>query len=415
MKILFLTDNFPPEPNAAASRVYERAKYWAAWGHDVTILTSTPNKPEGRAYAGFKNEWRKKTKLDGLNVIRVKTYISANEGVFFRMIDFASYMFTSFFFGLFEKRPDVVIATSPQLLTVISGWGLSVVKNVPFVFELADLWPDSIVAVGAMKKNLFIRIFEKIELFLYRRANRIVALSKSFKENLTTRGINPSKIDVILNGVDRSIFSPKPKDIELSQRLNLDSKFVVGYIGTVGAAHGLNTFIQAAEILSSQSSIHFLIVGSGADLNSLQAEAKSKNLKNVTFTGRQDKTLMPRYWSLLDVSLIHLKNSPTFTTAIPSKIFESMGCGKAILIGTPPGEATRIIESTSSGMVVPPDSSKEMASAILKLSQNPELLGQFSMNSLKAANLYSREEQARLLLAACESLVVRSPRVLKAT
>ena len=202
MKILFLTENFPPETNAAATRVFERACYWAKWGHDVTVLTCAPNFPQGKLHEGYTNRWHQVEEMDGIRVVRVKTYIAANSGAVRRTLDFLSFMVTAFAAALFEKRPDVVVSTSPQFFAAVAGWMIGAVRRVPFVFELGDLWPASIVAVGAMRPSLPVRLIEKLELFLYRRSACVVALTSAFRDNLIARGISPGKIEVVINGVD---------------------------------------------------------------------------------------------------------------------------------------------------------------------------------------------------------------------
>src|SRR5690242_6366337 len=202
MKILFLTDNFPPERNAVARRVYERACYWVQWGHQVTVITSAPNFPDGRVFDGYRNAWRRVEAMNGIRVVRVKTFVAPNRGVFLRIADFLSFMIVAFVCGLFEERPDVVIATSPQFFTAVAGCALAAVRRLPWVFELADLWPESIGAVGAMRANFALRLMSRVELFLYRSALSVIALTNAFKRNLVGRGIDPGKIAVVINGAD---------------------------------------------------------------------------------------------------------------------------------------------------------------------------------------------------------------------
>src|ERR1017187_7816725 len=238
LNILFLADNFPPERNAQASRVYERACHWVRWGHQVTVVTCAPNFPEGKVYPGYRNRWRQVEQLDGIRVVRVKTFIAPNAGTLLRIVDFLSFMVSAFLAGLLERRPDVLAATSPQFFAAVAGCALAFVRRCPFVLELSDLWPDSIVAVGAMKPNLGLRWLEKLELFLYRRAARIVALTESFKLNLIRRGIDPHKIQVVINGVDLSRYEPRPWDRDFAEKWGIpESDFVIGYVGTHGMAH----------------------------------------------------------------------------------------------------------------------------------------------------------------------------------
>src|SRR5581483_11983980 len=209
MKILFLADNFPPERNAQASRVYERAKYWVKWGNEVTVITCAPNFPEGKIYPGYRNRWYQVEEISGIRVVRVKTFIAANAGTVLRILDFLSYMIMASIAALLEGRPAVLAATSPQFFCAVAGCFVSAVRRISFVFELSDLWPESIVAVGAMKRSLAVRALEKMELFMYRRAAAVVALTSAFKENLVHRGISPRKVAVVLNGVDLEQYEPQ--------------------------------------------------------------------------------------------------------------------------------------------------------------------------------------------------------------
>ncbi|PWK50882.1 glycosyltransferase family 4 protein [Pleionea mediterranea] len=395
MHILFLTDNFPPEGNAPATRTYEHAREWVKNGHKVTIITGVPNFPEGKVFEGYQNEWYQKENIDGIEVRRVKTYITANEGFVKRTLDFLSFMVTSFFAGLFVKKPDVIVGTSPQFFTACSAWALSAIRRKPFVFELRDIWPASITAVGAMDKTIVIRLLEKLEMFLYRRATRIISVTHSFKDELVRRGIDISKIDVVLNGVDLSLYSPvSAKDAELSREFNLENKFVVGYVGTHGLAHALDKVLDAAESLMEHSEIHFIFAGGGAAKESLDNEIKVRGLTNVVSIPRQSKHMMPRLWSLCDISLISLKDTPLFKTVIPSKIFESMGMGIPIIITAPVGEATEIIERAGAGVIVRPETPEELTNVVFDLYENKQTLRSYSIASAKASQEFSREYSA---------------------
>lgn len=391
MHILFLTDNFPPEGNAPATRTYEHAREWVKLGHQVTIITGAPNFPEGRVFDGYENKWFSKDYLDGIEVRRVKTYVTANEGFVKRILDFMSFMVTSFFAGLFVKNPDVIVGTSPQFFTAVSAWALSVVRFKPFVFELRDIWPASITAVGAMKDSFAIKMLEKLEMFLYRRASLIISVTHAFKNELIERGVDGNKIDVVLNGVDLNKYKPSDKDAELVKKYNLEGKFVAGYIGTHGLAHSLETLIEAAEKLQDQTDIVFLFAGGGAGSDLIKKLVAEKSLNNVVIMGRQDKALMPRIWSLCDLSIVHLKNVPLFKSVIPSKIFESMGMGIPILIGVPDGEATNIIRETDSGIIIEPENASEIASSIVHCIEQSNRFKTFKENSFSSAKSFSRE------------------------
>ncbi|MAH85429.1 MAG: glycosyltransferase WbuB [Rhodospirillaceae bacterium TMED8] len=400
MNILFLTENFPPETNAAATRVYERACYWVKWGHDVTIITSVPNSPEGEIFPGYINRWRQVESVSGIRVVRVKTLIAANQGTTMRVLDFLSFMFTAFFAGLFERRPDLVCATSPQFFSAVCGWALGLARRVPFVFELGDLWPESIVAVGVMQKRLGLRLMEKFELFLYSRSATVIALTHSFKENLMRRGINKNKIAVVLNGVDVWRYGPRARDHDLTAKFKLSGKFVVGYVGTHGMAHALSNVLDTAGRLIDRPKIVFLLAGGGAERDMLMAEATRRKLTNVLFLPRQPKECMPKIWSLCDVALVHLKDNPVFKGVIPSKMFEAMAMGLPIVMAGPKGEASTILKATGAGLHVPAENPEKLAAVTIALASQPHRLAAISAKSLAAAPHYSRETQARLMLDA---------------
>jgi len=399
MHILFLTDNFPPEGNAPATRTYEHAREWVKLGHKVTIITGAPNFPEGKIFDGYNNNWYSKSELDGIEVRRVKTYITANEGFAKRILDFISFMVASFFAGLFVKKPDVIVGTSPQFFTAISAWALSAVRFKPFIFELRDIWPASITAVGAMGRTLPIRILEKIEMFLYKRADKIISVTHSFKSELIDRGVDGEKIDVVLNGVDLSKYEPAlNKDEAFAEQYNLTDKFVVGYVGTHGLAHALDKIVEVAELLVDLKDVRILFAGGGAAKADVEKLVKEKNLKNVVLIPRQDKELMPKLWSLCDISLISLKDTELFKTVIPSKIFESMGMGLPMVMTSPIGEATEILDDSNSGVIVRPESPEKVAQAIRELYENSIKLSELAKNSRRAAQNYDRKELALVML-----------------
>lgn len=409
MKILFLTENFPPETNAAATRVHERAVYWVRDGHDVTVLTSAPNFPQGRLFDGYRNSWRQTETIDGIRVVRVKTFISRNEGIALRTLDFVSFMISAFVAGLFERRPDVIAATSPQFFAAVGGWMLAACRRRPFVFELGDLWPASIVAVGAMKPSPALRLVEKLELFLYRRSAAVAALTRAFRQNLIRRGIDPAKVRVVRNGVDTDRYGRRHRNAALAEEWGLADKFVVGYVGTHGMAHALGNVVTAADGLRSRDDIRFLFAGAGAARDNLIAAAAARGLDNMVFLPMQPKARMPDVWSLCDVALIHLKNDPAFAEVIPSKIFEAMAMGLPLLIAAPPGEATEIVAAEGAGLVVPAEDPGALAEAVIRLHADPAARRIFADSALAAAPRYSRERQAAEMIEVFEAAVAGKP------
>ena len=408
MHIRFLTENFPPEVNAPASRTYEHCREWVKAGHQVTVITCAPNFPKGRVFDGYKNRiWQRQT-IDGIEVIRVWTYITANEGFARRVIDYLSFMFAAILAGSFVRKVDIVVGTSPQFFTACAAYVVGSLKRRPWVFELRDLWPETIKAVGAMRNLFAIRMLERLELFLYHPASAIVSVTHSFKKVLVRRGIDPSKISVVTNGVDLSQFSPRPKDEQLIDRYSLRGKFIVGYIGTHGRCHALETIVEAADRLRDRDVV-FISLGDGARKQFLRELAERKGLTNIVFIDSVGKADVPRFWSLLDASVIHLQRSELFTTVVPPKLFECMGMGIPVLHGVE-GESADIVRGCSVGLTFTPEDVGELCEQILCLKEDPALLARFRENCLAAAHQFDRIFLANSMLSTLERVATRAAR-----
>ena len=402
MRILFLTDNFPPEMNAPATRTWEHCKEWVNHGVNVTIITCAPNFPEGKVFKGYKNKFIQTELIDGIKVVRVWSYISANNGFLKRVIDYTSYAIMAFIVGLWYKC-DVIIATSPQFFTTISGYALSVFKRKPWIFELRDLWPESIRAVGAIENKKILDFFEKIELFLYKKATLIIPVTDSFKQNLIDRGINESKIKVIKNGVDLSVYKPIAKDSHLLEKLQLKDKFIVSYIGTHGMAHGLSFILDAIKDLNKD--IQFLFIGGGANKSKLLNQAKSLKLKNCTFLDFVPKSEISKYISITDVALVNLKKSETFKSVIPSKIFENAAMRKPILLGVE-GESALIINSYEAGECFKPEDKNDFLTKLNKIYRKKVSGSNSYFEGLtRLANDFNRQVLAKRMLDLIKSFL----------
>jgi glycosyltransferase involved in cell wall biosynthesis len=293
------------------------------------------------------------------------------------------------------------MASSPQFFTAVSGYMVSLVKRVPYGLEIADLWPESVRAVGAVKGSLFLDLMERVELFLYRKSDFIIALTSSIKASMVKRGIEETKISTVINGVNRDFFKTQAhKDESLEKELQIQDKFVVGYIGTLGMAHNLENVLEAAKILKDQKreDIHFLLVGGGAEKEALREFAWSENLFNVSIIQRQPKEEIPRYWSVCDLALVHLSNNETFKTVIPSKIFEAMGVGKPILYCGPESDGSQIVLKEKAGKRVDSGDPESLAKTITDLASQKETLEQMKLHSTEASHHYSRKRQAEAII-----------------
>jgi glycosyltransferase involved in cell wall biosynthesis len=334
----------------------------------------------------------------------VPTLIFPNRGIYLRILDFLSFMFTGSIASFFVGRPDVVLATSPNFFTAVSGWFVSRVYRRPFVFEIRDLWPDSIVAIGVMKEGRAIRFIRVIEQFLYRQADLIVTVTSSSRDLLMARGIDGDKIVVVTNGIDVGQLTPGPAPVELRQRLGLDNKIVVSYVGAVGMAHGLQLILDAAQDCRNRlPEVHFIIVGSGAELGDLQLQARERALENVTFVGRVPHAEIINYWRLSDMTLVLLKDAPLFRTVIPSKIFEAMATGTPIITNVR-GELQTLLEPLGNAVMIEPSNLNALVDAIETLARSPARRQALAAAAAEAAKQYDRVVLADKLLEAMRAV-----------
>ena len=375
MRLLYVSQYFPPEMGAPAARVYELSREWVRAGHEVQVLTGFPNHPTGVVPPEYRGELWRRERVDGIEVLRAPTYIAANRGVARRSASYLSFAASATAFGpALARRPDVVVATSPQFLTGVAGLCLARLYRRPFVFEVRDLWPSSIVAVGALRAGSpAVRVLERVELALYRAADRIVTVTDSFVEEIAAHGIDRRKLAVIKNGVDLDLFRPAPKEGPVREALGLTGKFVATYLGTHGMAHGLGTILEAAEILKNDKRFAFLFVGEGAEKRTLEARAATMGLENVRFLDQQPRERIPGLIAASDLCLVLLRDKPLFRTVIPSKIFEIWGCARPLALGVQ-GEARRLLDESGGGVPFAPESAAELAAVVQRLSCDPERL-----------------------------------------
>jgi len=342
-------------------------------GHEVTVVTGVPNVPSGVVYPGYRNQFRpQREQMDGIHVVRVWTYVAPNAGFAKRIANYLSYMLTAVLAGLFVKRPHVVVATSPQFFCGWAGVLLTKLRRLPFVLEIRDIWPESIAAVGAMKKGWLTRLLEFLERTMYRSADRIVAVGEGYRDNILSKVKVGERITVITNGVDLEKFQPAQPDGRFRQQWKLDAKFVCSYIGTIGMAHGLEVVLDAAEILrrAGRDDVAFCLVGDGAERARLQAAAAARGLSElVVFTGRQPRGEVPSILASSDACLIHLRGSELFETVIPSKIFETMAMQRPILMGVR-GPARDIVLAAKAGIAIEPDSAPSLVQALTRLADD---------------------------------------------
>jgi glycosyltransferase involved in cell wall biosynthesis len=376
-RILFLTHYFPPEGNAPATRVHALCRQWVAEGQSVTVITGVPNVPSGVVYDGYENRLFQRERLDGIDIIRVWTYLAANRGTLRRILNYVSYMVTATLAASFAPRCELVVATSPQLFCGWAGAVVARLRRVPFVLEIRDLWPDSIATVGAMRNRRMLRLLTWLERRLYQAADHIVTVGEGYRDELRRKGVPADKMSVIPNGVDpRSATTATGADW-VRPTWMLGSRFVCAYVGTVGMASGLDVVLRAAEQLRAQGDtrICFLVVGDGAVRADLQRQAEAAALDNVIFTGRQEKHLISDILTSADACLVHLRKRPLFTTVLPSKLFEAAAMARPIVLGVE-GHAAALVRQADCGICIEPENAQALVHATQQLAADAELCAQ---------------------------------------
>ncbi len=395
---------------APAARAVELSRHWAQMGHDVTVLTGFPNHPTGVVPEDWRGRFRGlhySENFDGVRVVRTWLWPLPNRKAHERIRNYASFCLSAAVSGLALRKPNVIIATSPQLLVGLSGWWLGWWKRVPFVFEVRDLWPESLAAVGAgAEGTLLHRTLGAIAGFLYRRADHIVVVTPAFKDHLIRYWNVPAeKISIVENGVETDLFRLEPAAIEVRRQLKLEGRFLICYIGTMGNAHGLETLIASAEKLQTVlPAATFLVIGEGAEKQRIVDLAANRGLSNIRFLGQQPRERIPAYVSAADICLVMLKKAELFKTVIPTKLLEYMACERPVIVAVD-GQARQIVEEAGAGTFVEPENSEALVEAIVELAANPELRRKMGTSGRQyIVNNLSRDKTARDYIGVLEKM-----------
>ena len=382
MRVLIVTHYFPPEIGAPQARLSGLAATWAADGDEVTVLTGMPNHPTGVLPQPYRRAVRRREHRDGYRVIRTWLYATPNEGVARKTLGHLSFMASSVLLGWRASGPaDVVVVSSPTFFSILSGWLLARLKRARFVVEIRDLWPAIFVELGVLTNRRIIGVLERLELAAYAAADQVVVVSEGFRADLLRRGVPPEKVHTIRNGVDLGRFTPSGgtsgERHELRARLGAGPEdCLVLYAGTHGISQGLSAIADAAALLDGRASpgggdIRFAFVGDGADKKRLERRVTELGLRNVVLLPGVPNAEMPALLAAADICLVPLRKVPLFASFIPSKMFEYLAAGKAV-VGSVTGEAAQIL-AEAGAVVVPPEDSGSLAAAIAALAADPQL------------------------------------------
>ena len=367
MHILLVIDNFPPEANASAIRAQAHARQWVQAGHTVTVLTCCPNFPKGQVYPNYRNRFYTRETIDGIQVVRVKTYITENKGVFKRIVDYMSFGCSAAFFGLFIKKPDVIIGSSPQPFAACAAWFLAKCKRVPFVFEVRDLWPQSILDLQAMKPGMLLTLFERVMHFLYKRAALVICVTEGIRARLIEMKVQPDKIKVIYNGASPTTLQPSCTRTEILERFQLPDKILIGHVGSLSNVYALKTILQAAKILQSNPRIHFVIMGAGIQADLIAGLAASCSNVSLLPPGSHIDAVNvcnALNYCVISHCVISRGKFGILKDALPTRMFEAMALRKPIFLGTE-GESYRwVIEYAQAGVYFEPENPQDLARVI---------------------------------------------------
>ena len=383
MRILYVSQYFPPEVNAPAQRVMDFAKAWREAGHDVTVLTAFPNHPAGVIYDGYRLRLLQRETVDGIKVVRTYVYPAPNKGAFLRCINYASFMVSAATVGAIAAgKADIVIATSPQLLVGAAGYVISRLNRSPFVLEVRDVWPEALAAVHARLSGAPYALLAGMAKFLYKRAAKIVTVTHGAQETIKKHGVKEDKLELIPSGICSDMTRPVPPPGDIRRSFGDGDQIIVSYVGTHGMAQKLSTVLEAAQLLSREPRIRFLLVGDGADKEELLQQKETLGLRNVHFFDQVPTNDALRYIAASDICVVPLRKAELFRQTIPSKMYEIMACGRPMVLAVD-GEARELMQNASAGLFVDPENPAALAAAILRLADDPAARSRYGENGRK--------------------------------
>lgn len=376
MRIVLLSQWCYPEPGP---RVHELADGLARRGHEVTLVTGFPSYPEGRFHAGYRPTLYRRDQYGQARVLRLPLFPHGGKSVIGRVLNYGSFMCSAAAIGSWlTGRVDCMYVFLPPPTSGLAAWVLSLARRAPFLVDVQDIWPESVVASGMLADGRAVRAISAVQSFLYRRAARITVPSPGYRRNLLAKGVAEEKLEIVPNWADESVYTPLVRDQELAARLGLQDSFNVLFAGNLGIVQGLETLVQAADVLRDVADVRFVFAGSGVEESRLRALVAEKGLDNVVFAGRFPQEQMARVCSIADVLLVHLKKDPLFTITIPSKTLAYLACGRPLLMAVE-GDAADLVAAADAGLVCAGEDPGAMADAVMALramtSREREVMG----------------------------------------
>jgi glycosyltransferase involved in cell wall biosynthesis len=364
MRLLTLSQWYDPEPNFKGLAL---ATALQAKGHTVTAVTGFPNYPSGKIYPGYRLQWRQWETMNGVRVLRVPLYPDHSYSSVKRILNYASFALSASTLGAALCGPaDVMWVYHPPLTVGIPAWWIGLLRRIPFVYEVQDLWPETLAATGMFRLAVAASWMNRLAQFVYRRAAAITVISPGFKRNLIAKGVPAEKIHVIPNWADEELYRPVARDENLAFESGLANRFNIMFAGNIGAAQALETVLEAAELLRDLPRAQFVLIGDGVSVKTLRQATQERGLSNVRWIDRQPAERMSHWFALADVMLVHLKRDPLFEITIPSKTMAYLACGRPILCAVA-GDTADLVRSVGAGITCAPQDPAALAQAVRDL------------------------------------------------
>ena len=383
LSILFITPYYPPEMGAPQARISDLAVRLVRRGHNVTVLTGFPNYPTGVIPPEYRRKWFMREENKGVKIIRTWIYPASNTRLYWRLVNYLSYVVSSIVSSFRCDKADVLYVESPPLFDGIAGYIISRMKRAPYLFNVADLWPDFAVELGLVKNSVFLKLAYWMEAFFYKKAFYVASVTKGLIERLhREKNIPTDKLVLLMNGADLKMFHPDISGSEIRKKLNIRDKFVAGYIGNIGHWQGLETVIDAAAMLANNHEYHFLLIGDGARKKDIEKYIACKKLNNVTLLPVQPREDIPAYWAAVDCALIPLRKVACAEQALPVKIFEALAMEKPVILGIG-GEARDLVLDAQAGVAVEPENPGSFAEAVVRLAGDKSVKESMGFNGRK--------------------------------
>lgn len=381
-RLLYVTQYYASSEQAGASRHYQHIQTLMRHGYRVTLVTCYV-KNRLRIIPPEYRHTKIAQEQDGELTI-YKTYAYPNYGRDFRtrMLNYLSFLFYAVIAGLKAPACDVVLASSPSLFVGVAGYLLSRFKRVPFVFEVRDLWPETAVVMGALRHPLLIKAATWLAHFLYRRADRVIAVTRGIEAGILQAGIPAAKVNLIPNGVDDDLFAAlsSPKAAQIRREYGWGDRFVALYAGTLARSDGLEAIVRAAATLTEYRDLLLVFLGDGEVKSHLEALVAQWQLPNVAFIPSQPKCRVPDFVTAADVCLLPVRADPFFRMTLPNKLFDYMAGARPVIAAVPPGEAQAVVEEAEAGLVIPPEDEISLAAALLELYDDAAARQQYGRN-----------------------------------